>query len=95
MAEPPRTTRNRGVWWVVGILLLIPIVMPLLVPLYARNDPELGGMPFFFWYQFMWVFLAAGLTWVAYVITTRQERKDRAARRDRENRAAGQGGASQ
>jgi hypothetical protein len=77
MAEPPRTTRNRPVWWLVGILLLIPIVMPLMVNLYAREDPELFGFPFFFWYQFMWIPLAAGLTYIAYRITTRQEQRDR------------------
>jgi hypothetical protein len=77
MAEPPRTTRNRPVWWLVGILLLIPTVMPLMVNLYAREDPELFGFPFFFWYQFMWIPLAAGLTYIAYRITTRQEERDR------------------
>jgi hypothetical protein len=77
MAEPPRTTRNRPIWWLVGILLLIPIVMPLMVNLYAREDPELFGFPFFFWYQFMWIPLAAGLTYIAYRITTRQEERDR------------------
>jgi hypothetical protein len=25
--------------------------MPLLVPLYDRVDPQLWGIPFFFWYQ--------------------------------------------
>ncbi len=77
MAEPPRTTRNRPVWWLVGILLLIPTVMPLMVNLYAREDPELFGFPFFFWYQFMWIPLAAGLTYIAYRITIRQEERDR------------------
>jgi hypothetical protein len=77
MAEPPRTTRNRPVWWLVGILLLIPTVMPLMVNIYAREDPELFGFPFFFWYQFMWIPIAATLTFIAYRITTRQEQRDR------------------
>jgi hypothetical protein len=49
----PRTTqrhsapaRPRGRW-----LLSIPIVMPLLVPVYDRINPQLWGIPFFFWYQ--------------------------------------------
>jgi Protein of unknown function (DUF3311) len=77
MAEPPRRTRNPGVYWVAGVLLLIAIVMPLMVPLYAKEDPTLFGMPFYYWYQFLWVFLAAGFTWVAYVLISRQERRDR------------------
>ena len=31
------------------------------------------------WYQFMWIPLAAGLTYLAYRITTRQEQRDREA----------------
>ena len=62
-----------SVWSPYGI----PTVMPLMVNLYAREDPELFGFPFFFWYQFMWIPLAAGLTYIAYRITTRQEQRDR------------------
>lgn len=79
MAEPPRSGRGSGVWWVVGVLLVIPIVMPLLVPLYAKEEPALGGVPFFFWYQFMWIPLAALLTTVSYRIVSRQQRRDREA----------------
>jgi hypothetical protein len=39
--------RRKGFQW----LLIIPIVMPLLVPLYNRIDPTLFGLPFFYWYQ--------------------------------------------
>ena len=28
--------------------------------------PELFGFPFFYWYQFLWVPLAAFLTWIVY-----------------------------
>ncbi|MGH3355635.1 MAG: DUF3311 domain-containing protein [Nocardioidaceae bacterium] len=80
MAEPPRTTRNRGVWWRVGLLLLVPIVMPLLVPLYARNEPSLFGFPFYYWYQFLWIILAATLTTVAFRVVSAQERRDRERR---------------
>lgn len=80
MAEPPRTTRNRGVWWRVGLLLLVPTVMPLLVPLYARNEPSLFGFPFYYWYQFLWIILAATLTTVAFRVVSAQERRDRERR---------------
>lgn len=77
MERPPRTTRNPGVWWLVGVLLLIPIVTPLLVNTYARSEPELAGFPFFFWYQFLWIPLAAAITYTCYRIVSRQERRDR------------------
>jgi uncharacterized BrkB/YihY/UPF0761 family membrane protein len=79
MAEPPRRTRNPGVYWLVGVLLLIPIVMPLLVNVYARESPDLGGVPFYFWYQFMWIPIAALVTFLCYRIVARQERRDREA----------------
>ena len=39
------------------------------VPSYAKADPELWGFPFFFWYQFLWVFLCSALTLTAYRLT--------------------------
>lgn len=77
MAEPPRGTRNPGVYWIVGVLLLIAIVAPLLVPIYAREEPTFASIPFFFWFQFMWIPLAALLTTISYRILNRQEERDR------------------
>jgi aldehyde dehydrogenase (NAD+) len=48
----------------VAVLVLAPIVALMWVGSYARETPRLWGMPFFFWYQFLWVFLAAGCTFV-------------------------------
>jgi hypothetical protein len=72
MAAPARSRSRHWQW-----LLLIPTAAPLLTPFANRIEPTLLGVPFFFWYQFAWVFLAAGFTWVAYLITTREERRDR------------------
>ncbi len=42
----------------------------LLVPaFYARPDPVLFGFPFFYWYQFAWLLVSAGLTALAYRLT--------------------------
>lgn len=56
----------------VGLLLLVGIVVPLLVPTYARVEPRLFGFPFFYWYQLMWVFLAAGLCFLSFVLLKRE-----------------------
>jgi Protein of unknown function (DUF3311) len=48
------------------LLLLLPFVGLLYPPLYATDDPELFGFPFFYWYQFAWVPLASILTWIVY-----------------------------
>jgi hypothetical protein len=50
------------------LLLLIPLFGLLYPPLYATEDPELFGFPFFYWYQFLWVFLASAFTWAAYKV---------------------------
>ena len=42
-------------------------------PLYATEDPELLGFPFFYWYQFAWVPLTAGLTYFVYRMTRSRE----------------------
>jgi hypothetical protein len=56
---------------VVGILL-IAIVVPLLVSTYARIEPRLFGFPFFYWYQLVWVFLAAGLCALSFLLLKRE-----------------------
>ena len=53
-------------------LLLIPIVLPLLVPIYNRWTPKLFGFPFFFWFQIMFTLLAAAVTALVYVKTRRR-----------------------
>jgi uncharacterized membrane protein YhdT len=46
-------TRRRGLNW----LMLVPVVMLLVVPLYNRDTPRLFGLPFFYWYQLACIFV--------------------------------------
>jgi hypothetical protein len=62
-----------------GVLLAIPIIGLAIVPVYAKDGPRLWGFPFFYWYQFLWVFLASAFTWSAYVVIQRA-RRDRGSR---------------
>jgi hypothetical protein len=48
-------------------------------PIYARETPEVFGIPFFYWYQFVAVPVAAALTVLVYV----QTRPGRSAARRR------------
>ena len=57
---------------VVGVILLVGIVVPLLVGTYASVEPRLFGFPFFYWYQLLWVFIAAGLCGLSYVLLKRE-----------------------
>jgi hypothetical protein len=53
------------------LLLLIPYAAMLWVPSYDRIEPALGGVPFFYWYQLLWILLGAGLTLFVYLATRR------------------------
>lgn len=62
-----------------GVVLMVAIVVPLLVWTYARTSPELGGIPFFFWYQFLLVILSVVMTAVAYRLVVSHDHDRRAA----------------
>jgi hypothetical protein len=53
------------------VVLLLPLAGLLYPPLYARHDPELAGIPFFYWYQFAWAIMSTILTTVVYRATRR------------------------
>ena len=67
----PVPPANRPLLWFAGLLVLIPLVALVPVGWYSRRDPELGGFPFFVWYQLLWVFLTASCTGVAYLVVQR------------------------
>ncbi|MCG3039513.1 DUF3311 domain-containing protein [Streptomyces fenghuangensis] len=70
----------------IGACLLAPFVAMLWVGSYARSEPALAGIPFFYWYQLLWVPLSAALMAVAYLLV----RRDRAARRAAERGGPGE-----
>ena len=45
----------------IYLLLLIPYVAMLWVPSYNRIEPEIAGIPFFYWYQMLWIVLGAAV----------------------------------
>ena len=60
-----RDDDRRAVHW----LLIIPIGMPLLVPLYNRIDPKIAGIPFFYWYQMATALVAIVVMTFLYQVT--------------------------
>jgi uncharacterized membrane protein len=60
---------------VASLILVAAIVIPLLTWTYARDTPRLFGFPFFYWYQLLWVFIAAGACYLAYVLLRREARE--------------------
>lgn len=53
-----------------NLLLLLPFVALLWVPFYNSIEPALWGIPFFYWYQFLWVFLTSGIIIFVHRITS-------------------------
>ena len=51
----------------IYLLLLVPFVALLWVPSYDRVDPQLFGIPFFYWYQMAWTLLGAVCTLPVYL----------------------------
>ncbi len=74
MADKPRRKRFRA----IHLLLLIPYAAMLWVPSYNRIEPMLAGVPFFYWYQMLWIVLGVAVMIPVYLADERADRKDAA-----------------
>ena len=72
---PRRSDRSPWNW-----LLLVPIVVPLIVPLYNDVEPTLFGWPRFYWLQLVFVALGVATTALVYRMTRRSSAERQAAR---------------
>jgi hypothetical protein len=63
-----------------GLSLAVPIVALLWVSSYAKLTPEIGGVPFFYWYQIMWIPLSAVFTGAAYFLLNRDAKQRKAVK---------------
>jgi len=48
-------------------LLIAPFIAVLWVPFYNSVEPSLIGIPFFYWYQLLWVLISAVLIYIVYL----------------------------
>jgi hypothetical protein len=53
-------------------LLLIPIVVPLLTPLFNATEPRLFGFPLFYWLQLAFILLGVGTTTLLFQLGRRR-----------------------
>lgn len=68
MTEPelPAARSDRSPWnW----LLIIPIVLPLLTPIFNFDAPRLWGFPGFYWVQFLFILVGVATTSLVYNMT--------------------------
>ena len=54
-------------WWY--LLFLVQFVAVLWPPFYNKAEPYWVGLPFFYWYQLLWIIIGAVLTAIVYFAT--------------------------
>ena len=57
---------------VAAVLIVIPFFVYFAIPTYNMVNPEWGGVPFFWWYQTVWLALSAVLFFFAAVLMGRK-----------------------
>ncbi|MFF8473653.1 DUF3311 domain-containing protein [Streptomyces sp. NPDC015414] len=69
--RPPVVTPVRVI---IGLCLVAPFVAMLWVGSYSKTDPAFIGIPFFYWYQMLWVIISTALTMLAHRLWQRDQR---------------------
>jgi uncharacterized protein DUF3311 len=59
--------RPKGSWWY--LLFVVQFLVILWPPFYNKAEPVLLGIPFFYWFQLLWVLVSAVFTAVVYLMT--------------------------
>jgi hypothetical protein len=62
---------KRGGWSWWYLLFLVQFAAVLWPPFYNRAEPAWVGIPFFYWYQMLWVIISAITTAFIYFVTQR------------------------
>ena len=64
-------TRRGWSWWY--LLLLVQFIAVLWPPFYNKLEPVLFGIPFFYWYQLLWVIVTSILLGIVVIATRRPD----------------------
>jgi hypothetical protein len=67
MMNDAQRTRSEWSWWY--LLFLVQFIAVLWPPFYNSAEPYWMGVPFFYWYQLLWVLISAVITAVIYLAT--------------------------
>jgi Protein of unknown function (DUF3311) len=57
-------------WYLLFVLQFLVILWP---PFYNKAEPTLLGIPFFYWFQLLWVLVSAVFTAVVYLMTRKSQ----------------------
>ena len=61
-------------WWY--LLFVVQFLAVLWPPFYNKAEPTLIGLPFFYWYQLLWVLISAVITALVYFKTKTRSKGD-------------------
>ena len=65
--KAPTPKRRGWSWWY--LLFVVQFVVVAWPPFYNSAEPLWVGIPFFYWYQLLWVVIGAVLTAIVYFAT--------------------------
>jgi hypothetical protein len=65
-ADQPSRSRPRRRWYLLFLVQFIAVLWP---PFYNRAEPYWLGIPFFYWYQLLWVVVGGLCTALVYFAT--------------------------
>jgi hypothetical protein len=68
--------KMRAGWSSWYLLFAIEFIVALWPPFYNQSEPSWIGIPFFYWFQLLWVLIAAVFNAVVYLATEIQTSGD-------------------
>jgi Protein of unknown function (DUF3311) len=63
MENTAQKKKGNRLWY---LLILVPLIGTLFPSFYSSVNPTLWGIPFFYWYQMLWVIISSVLTAIMY-----------------------------
>lgn len=72
MNEPSERRAGWSWWYLLFLVQVIAVIWP---PFYNKAEPSWIGLPFFYWYQLLWVVIGAVLAALVYFATDAGQRQ--------------------
>ncbi len=51
------------------LLFLIPFIGTLIPPFYSKMNPQLFGLPYFYWYLILWILITGIIGGIVYFLS--------------------------
>jgi type II secretory pathway component PulK len=77
-------SRRRGLR-LIHLLLAVPFAAMIWIGFYDRTEPAIAGIPFFYWYQLLWIALGAFVLLPVYRAEERARKRAAPADENPEN----------